>query len=384
MKVNSNSTKANNCANDSVHPKRIILPIAPRVNARIRFAAITGQTMGAMSLAEAVGLVDRVVREGATLEAVDIAGPGDPLVTPETTIECLRLLHQNYPDLDLGIITNGLGCAQMAETLASSGLKRITIVVDAISTVTAEKLYAWIRPGSRTVPLSQAVITLLSEQAAAITACIKAQITVGIATTVYPGFNEDEVEEIASKMAALGAVTMSVIPYRPMSGDTDCLEAPSDKLMALASAKACKHLPVVNEYQLGAGTQERENVLIPVYSLPKSTTERPNVAVTSQSGMQVDQHLGQASRLLIYGPREDGLVCLLGTRLTPASGKGTERWQALAGVVPDCFALLTASAGESPRETLSRLGLAVMITDGDVEGTVDVLYGGGKKSKKSC
>jgi nitrogen fixation protein NifB len=32
---------------------------------------------------------------------------------------------------------------------------------------------------------------------------------------------------------------------------------------------------------------------------------------------------------------------------------------------------------------LSRKGLSVLITDGEIEGTVDVLYGGGKKGKKN-
>ncbi|MBA3014111.1 MAG: radical SAM protein [Proteobacteria bacterium] len=385
MKVNSLSMKMSAAGEDSGWPRRLVLPIALKNNTRIRFTTITGQTMGAMSPGEAVSLVDHVISEGATVEVVDIAGPGEPLATPKSTIECLQRLHQRYPDLNLGVVSNGLGAAEMAEVLASSGIKRITLLIDAVTSATAEKLYAWIRHGNRTVLLSQAVTTLLNEQAAAVAALSKAHITVGIATTVYPGFNDEEVEKIALKMAALGAVTITVIPYRPMLGDTDCLEAPTDKMMALAGVRASKHLPVVSEYQVGLGIQEGEaTVLTPIYSLPKPTKERPNVAVTSQTGMEIDQHLGQASRLLIYGPREDGLICLLGTRPTPATGQGSERWQALAAKVPDCFALLTASAGESPRESLNRLGLAVMITGGDIEGTVDAFYNGGKKSTKRC
>jgi len=98
--------------------------------------------------------------------------------------------------------------------------------------------------------------------------------------------------------------------------------------------------------------------------------------------MDIDLHLGQASRLLIYGPRADGLVCLLETRPAPSPGTGGSRWQELALILSDCFALLTAAAGDVPRETLNRKGINVLITDGEIEGTVDVLYGGGKKNKK--
>ena len=99
--------------------------------------------------------------------------------------------------------------------------------------------------------------------------------------------------------------------------------------------------------------------------------------------MDVDLHLGHATQVLVYGPREDGLACLLGSRYLPEPGSGSSRWEALAGILDDCFVILTASAGDKPREILSRLGLSVLITDGSIDGTVDVLYGGGKKGKKN-
>ncbi|MCI5211176.1 MAG: dinitrogenase iron-molybdenum cofactor biosynthesis protein, partial [Candidatus Electrothrix sp. ATG2] len=115
--------------------------------------------------------------------------------------------------------------------------------------------------------------------------------------------------------------------------------------------------------------------------LPKPTTERPNVAVVSAGGMDVDLHLGQAREVLIYGPREDGLACLLESRLTPEAGNGTSRWQALADTLPDCFALLAVNAGQNPQNVLAEQGIKVLLTEENIEGTVDVLYGGGKKKK---
>ena len=97
--------------------------------------------------------------------------------------------------------------------------------------------------------------------------------------------------------------------------------------------------------------------------------------------MDVDLHLGQAKTLLIYGPRDDGLTCLLETRKTPEAGSGETRWDQLAETLPDCFALLAASAGQRPREVLAGHGIRVLITEENIEGTVDVLYGGGKKGK---
>lgn len=114
---------------------------------------------------------------------------------------------------------------------------------------------------------------------------------------------------------------------------------------------------------------------------PKPSKTQPNVAVISSNGMEVDLHLGQAYQVLIYGPREDGLNCLLGTRSVPEPGSGNSRWQELAKSISDCFAILTASAGESPKRILGQHGITVFITDSEIEGSVDLLLGGGKKKK---
>lgn len=97
--------------------------------------------------------------------------------------------------------------------------------------------------------------------------------------------------------------------------------------------------------------------------------------------MDVDLHLGHAVKVLIYGPRGDGLACLLEARELPEPGTGARRWKDLASVIKDCFAILTASAGENPRKILTENGVRVVVTEENIEGCVDVLYGGGKKGK---
>jgi len=364
-------------------PRRLTLPIAHRANTRIRFAVVTDLTLTAITPDEAVALVDRIMREEGKVEGVDIAGPGEPLATPHATFECLSRLHRSYPDLDLGLVTNGLGGARLMDDLKESGLGRITLCVNAVTTVTVEKVYAWIRPGTRTVPLARAAVILLNEQAAAAAVCGRIGVDFSIATTVYPGFNDGEVEEIALKMAALGARAMILCPHRPMPGDMGCLAKPDRGLMTRAARQAARHLPVIESGSgpAPAGSPWRGGGPTAEISLPKPGPGRPNVAVTSESGMAIDQHLGQAARLLIYGPREDGLVCLLETRRVPAPGGGSERWQAMARIASDCFALLTSAAGEAPRAVLGSHGVKVVPADGDIEGTVDALYGGGPKKK---
>ncbi|WP_241667316.1 radical SAM protein [Pseudodesulfovibrio senegalensis] len=365
---------------------RIHLPVAPRSNARMRFAS-SRKTERAIMPADALNMLSRTVDAGNPVDVVGITGPGDPMAEPAYTMETLRMVREAYPDMALCLTTLGMGADAYAEELVELGVSYVTVLVDAVSPEVAEKLYAWVRPATRTMPLPEAVKVLLNEQTRTVTAFKRMGITVKINTTVYPGYNAGHVEEIAAAMGTLGADIMALVPYRP---DQDTEDGPARcgaELLATVRDRAARHLELMPAWdECGVdmvGLQNPKKDSGPDMALPRPTKDRPNVAVASASGMDVDLHLGHAAKLLIYGPREDGLPCLLETRETPHPGSGSSRWEQLAGQLSDCFALLTANAGERPKRNLSRLGVSVLVTDGEIEGTVDVLYGGGKK-KSAC
>ena len=188
-------------------------------------------------------------------------------------------------------------------------------------------------------------------------------------------------------MATLGAAGMTVVPFTATGDDETLLEQPDAAMLAAITDQVANHINIIADPErLGPNTgpacraadcTTTKNI----NTLPRPGSKRPNVAVVSSDGMDVDLHLGHAIRVLIYGPREDGLACLLETRPAPEPGSGGSRWEELAETLSDCFILLTASAGKSPREILGNRGIQVYITEENIEGTVDVLYGGGKKKK---
>jgi nitrogen fixation protein NifB len=363
---------------------RLHLPVAPRANARIRFADNPG-TKPAMTPEESLAWMEHVINAGKTVDIVGITGPGDPLAVPEPTLRTLRLVRAKYPEISLCLTTLGIGGDQIAEELAEIGLSHITVLVDAVSSEVAEKLYAWIRPSTKTMPLPEAAKALLNEQAKAVTAFKRAGLTVKINTTVYPGYNAGHVEQVAAAMATLGADIMGVVPYNPAGESGDNPARSGMELISTVRDRAARHIDLMPAWEecgediVGFERPGQDAALVAV--LPKPSQERPNVAVVSSGGMDVDLHLGHAIKVLIYGPREDGLQCLLETREAPKSGSGSSRWKELAKTLSDCFVILATSAGDSPRKILSREGLSVLITDGEIESTVDVLYGGGKKGK---
>ena len=363
---------------------RLHLPVAPRANTKIRFSG-NEKAHPAMQPEEAVNWLTQVISDGTAVDMVGITGPGDPLATPESTLRTLRMVRDRYPDISLCLTTTGIGGDMYAPELADLGLSHVTVLVDAVAPEVAEKLYAWIRPSTRTVPLPEAARALMNEQARAVTAFKRAGLTVKITTTVSPGYNAGHVEEIAAAMATLGADIMAVVPYRPAEDTTADPAGSGMELLATVRDRAARHLDLMPAWdECGADVVgvNRPDSATPVAVLPRPTADRPNVAVVSVGGMDVDLHLGHAVKILIYGPREDGLPCLLETRDAPEPGTGSSRWKELARTLRDCFVLLTASAGEKPRQILSRQGLSVLIMDGEIEGAVDTLYGGGKKKGK--
>lgn len=368
---------------------RLHLPVAPRANAKIKFeggAKPASAPKAAITPEEAVAWLGRSLEDNATIGIVGITGPGDPLAVPEPTIRTLRLVRDKLPEMDLCMTSIGIGMDLYAPELAEIGVSHVTLLVDAVDPEVAEKLYAWIRPGRKTMVLGEAAKTLMEEQKKAVTALKKAGITVKINTTVYPGYNAGHVEEIASSMSSLGADIMAVVPFWPAEENSEFPARPDMELLATVRDRAARHIHLMPAWEecgeALVGMTKPGDGSVPSMILPKPTAERPNVALVSSTGMDVDLHLGHAHQVMIYGPREDGLNCLLETREAPEPGMGSARWEELSKTLSDCFVLLTASAGQKPKEILSRKGLSVLITDGEIDGTVDVLYGGGKKGKK--
>lgn len=362
-------------------PSTLQLPVAPVAFCRMRFATEEkkGQALSAADvLAEISG------RPG--LSRVELEGPGDPLASMAVTLATIGLVKEQYPALTIGLTSLGLGAAEQATALAAAGVTGCTLLVDTLDGPTAEKLYAWIRPGKKTIPLPTVVPLLLDEQAKAVPALAEAGIAVTIRTTVYPGLNAHQVVSIAETLSDLGATAMELVPFVADPAQDGGPESATRVHMEQIAKLTTRFLPTNAQQveveqcgcQSGCGCGAKASVEV---GLPKPSKDRPRVAVVSSGGMDVDLHLGQAKTILIYGPREDGLTCLLETRQAAEAGSGETRWDQLAATLHDCFALLAASAGERPRAVLAGHGIRVLLTEDNIEGSVDVLYGGGKKKK---
>lgn len=360
------------------------LPVAPQVVARTRFSPPPPPGSQCMMVPEAMELLRRTIKDkNRRIEMVTISGPGDPLATPDITLHTIRQVREHCPDIKIALTTRGIGSEKLAGELAGAGLDHVEMQVDGVKAEILEKLYAWIRPGQKTINIVDGAKLLIREQRNGVPALKFHELSVTIHTTLYPGYNLDHVAKISSEMMELGADGISLTRCCTESGLEVELETPTHETVTALRAAAEHYLPLTEPLQVDPyGLVERGDATAPDKILPQPLQEKPNVAVVSSNGIDVDLHLGHAVKFLIYGPREDGLACLLEARNAPEPGSGNNRWKEVASLLDDCFVLLVASAGETPRRALAEEGLKLLITDENIEGTVDVLYGGGKKGKK--
>lgn len=391
------------CFNKEAHHQfgRVHLPVAPRCNIQCKFCnrqfdcvneSRPGVTSAVLSPAQAMIYLEEVLKQKPNIKVVGIAGPGDPFANAAQTLETCRRVRETYPDMMLCVATNGLNLAPYLDDLAKIDVSHVTVTVNAVDPKIGAKIYSWMRIDKHVKRAEEGAKILLARQMDAIVGLKKRGIIVKVNSIIIPGINDDHIESVAKVMQSLEVDLFNCMPYYPNSGSefehlqeppaamvntireaagrhvkqmrhcTRCRsdavgllgEAPSQHLMA--TLKNCQHLEVL---------QTKEQPI----------SHRPYVAVASMEGVLVNQHLGEAFQLLIYGEK-DGRIGLIESRQTPEPGGGLQRWKELSDILGDCRTLLVSGVGESPKKVLNTNGIEVIACEGIIEEAVQAVFAG--------
>ncbi|EIQ00819.1 putative Fe-S oxidoreductase [Opitutaceae bacterium TAV1] len=380
------------CFNKASHHThgRIHLPVAPRCNLQCNFCnrkfdcmneSRPGVTSAVLTPAQAADYLDATLRRVPNLAVTGIAGPGDPFANAVETMATLAAVRRRHPDMILCLATNGLGLAPHIDNLAALQVSHVTLTVNAVDPVIGAKIYAWIRDGHRPMRGLAAAQLLLDRQLSAIQRLKEAGIVVKINTIIMPGINDQHIEDVARQMAALKVDIMNCMAFLPVAGaEFENIPPPDGALVAGTRLRAGRHVPqmthcarcradavgLINEPM----TQENLTSLA-AFARPsvKDLARRPYIAVASQEGMLVNQHLGEAARVLVF--RQDDSMpsgCkFVEVRRTPEPGSGPARWSEFADLLHDCRALLVSAAGPQPRRALEERGVRIVEMEGMIE-----------------
>jgi|WetSurMetagenome_2_1015567.scaffolds.fasta_scaffold20313_3 nitrogen fixation protein NifB len=371
---------------------RVHLPIAPQCNIQCKFCdrkydcvneSRPGVTSTILQPEQAVAYLETVLEQDPHIAVAGLAGPGDPFADPERTLRTLRLVRERFPELILCVSSNGLGVAPHVAELARLKVSHLTITINAVDPEIGARIVAWVRDGRRILRGREAAALLLERQLEAVRAAKAAGLIVKVNTIVIAGVNDHHVADIARTVAALGANVLNCIPLLPVAHTVfEAMQPPSADAMTRIRAEAATYLPQMHHCTrcradaVGLlGEPMTRPALARLRPAAADVADRPYVAVASLEGVLVNEHLGQADSLWIFG-RKDGGYAPVEKRRTPPAGNGRERWVALAGLLRDCRAVLACGAGTPPRDTLAEHGVPVIVMEGLVEEALDAVYSG--------
>jgi nitrogen fixation protein NifB len=347
-----------------------------------------GVTSAVLTPAQAADYLDATLQRVPNIAVVGIAGPGDPFANATETLATLTAVHSRHPEMLLCLASNGLEIGPHIPALAALNVSHVTLTVNAVDPEIGAKIYAWIRDGRHPMRGLAAAKLLLERQLAAVVALKAAGIVVKINTIIIPGVNEHHIEDVATKMASLGVDIMNCMAFLPVAGaEFENIAPPPPTLIAGTRLRAGRHLPQMTHCArcradaVGlidrAMTTEDHNFLA-AFARPGGTdaARRNYVAVASEEGMLVNQHLGEAARVLIF-KQDDGTDSgfkYVETRRAPSPGAGPARWAELADILHDCRAFLVAAAGPMPRRALEERGVRIVEMEGMIEEGLSAVF----------
>lgn len=378
---------------------RIHLPVAPRCNLQCNFCnrkfdclneSRPGVTSAVLSPHQALAYLTDVVGQRPEIAVVGLAGPGDPFANPEETMETLRLVHARFPQLLLCVATNGLAIGPHIDELAELKVSHVTLTINAIDPEIGAEIYAWIRDGKRPLRGAAGAALLLERQLDAIHRLKARGLVVKVNSIIIPGINDDHIPEVAKAIAHFGVDIMNAMPLVHVEGAAfEDIEPPDGLLTARLRLQCGLHLPQMSHCarcradavgligeSMGAAQVATLDHYAKMTLKPAEATLRPCVAVASMEGALVNQHLGEAERLLIYEPHphDAGAFQLREIRPAPPAGGGEERWLELAALLKDCRAFLVSAAGRMPFGVLTQAGIKVIEMEGLVDEGLRAVY----------
>jgi len=373
---------------------RIHLPVAPKCNMQCNYCnrdfecvneSRPGVSSTVLSPQQAAAYLDAVLERISDIQVVGIAGPGDPFANGYETIETLRLVRNAHPDMTLCLATNGLDAPAYIDDIARLNVSHVTITVNAIDPEIGAAIYAWARINKRVYRRIEAARVICQRQTAAIELLHERNITVKINTVVIPGINDGHVWEIAKHMAELKADIQNCIPLYHVAGTPfENVDPISPERIDAVRAQAARYMPQMTHCSrcradaagmIGQPQSREVRELLKKAAQPGITAKRPYVAVASMEGLFVNQHLGEATSLWVYGLR-DGQSGLIDRRSTPEPGGGAQRWRDMASMLGDCSAVLVSGIGPFPKIVLEQAGLQVVVMEGFAKEALDAILTG--------
>jgi nitrogen fixation protein NifB len=191
---------------------------------------------------EAASIVDRSLMLCPEITVVGVAGPGESLATSHA-LDALSLVHERHPELIGCLSTNGLLLAENIEQIVRSGVRTVTVTINAVDPVILSSICEAVVRDNTYLTGLLAAQTLISAQIDGLRKATEAGLVVKVNAVLIPGVNDEHTGEIARIAAAAGAIMMNIIPLIPQH-KLSHIPAPDCDQLNRARESAEHYLPV--------------------------------------------------------------------------------------------------------------------------------------------
>ena len=330
------------------------------------------------------------------LKVLGIAGPGDTLANWEKTSRTLKLIGEADPDVTFCLSTNGLMLPVYVDELAQLGVRHLTVTVNAVDPKIGAKIYAYVNYMGMRFEGVEAASILLTNQLAGIKRACELGMVAKVNTVVLKGINDEHIGEVVSKAKELGCYVTNLMQCIPVAGSAfeNLGMVPNKRIVQLRQEMGKTMRQMLNCHQCRAdaiGTLGNDRS-IEFRDIEKEdhghAKEKPEqkvrpllFAVTSRSGVLVDQHFGQATDFYIYEATKDGphlrerrssqRYCTDGcSGAMDGSGSETGRIEDIIETISDCVGVVCMRMGEAPKRALAERGISVFTTYDRIEDAI--------------
>ena len=232
---------------------RLHLPIAPLSNIQCNYCnrktdcvneARPGVSSRILSSSQAIEfLAKRYNYVKKNISVIGVAGPGDPMATPQITLETFEKVREMFPDVILCLSTNGVNLVRYIPNLIQASVSHITVTINAVDYKIGKKIYQWCHDGYRYLDKEAAAEYIINNQLDAVGRLKENGIEVKINTVVIPNVNDGHVIDIAKRVSQLKADVQNCIGLIPLANTPFANNGePTYEEMLYIRSEASKHI----------------------------------------------------------------------------------------------------------------------------------------------
>lgn len=396
-KSNKDKSYTHPCFGDNAHKfARMHIPVAPECNISCNYCSRKydcanesrpGVTSEVLTPEEALEKFKLVKSKIENLTVIGIAGPGDALANFPKVKKSLELIRKEDPKITFCLSTNGLMLPFYANQLIELGVSHVTVTINAVDEKIGALIYKEVNYLGRKYKGEEAARILLRNQLLGLEYLCSKGVVCKVNIVMSKGINDSHIKEVVKKVKECGAYMTNIMQMIPVQGSRfehlplvsnaelnemrktcevdmkqmyHCRQCRADAIGTLAEDRSI-------DFRTSAGCSGGCTGKAKEKQVEKeSQNKKYKFAVSSRSGINIDQHFGHASEFYIYS-YNCGTIRFLEKRNVDKYCTGIvecneheDKISKIVRTIEDCQGVLVLRIGVEPRKKLEARGLKVI------------------------